>query len=45
VPYAIAVAFHDRCAGLTQFTAFLIADPSVLGLAAKITYRLGPNND
>jgi 2-methylcitrate dehydratase PrpD len=37
-PYCMAVGFFDRRAGFAQFTAARIADPAVLGLAAKVHY-------
>jgi 2-methylcitrate dehydratase PrpD len=43
-PYCMAVGFFDRAAGFEQFTAARIADPAVLGLAAKIRYEIDPAN-
>lgn len=45
VPFGIAVAFHDRAAGLSQYTEARIADPAVLALAAKTGYEIDPEND
>ena len=44
VPYCIAVGFVDGAAGLGQFTEARIADPRILGLAAKISYEIDPTN-
>jgi 2-methylcitrate dehydratase PrpD len=43
-PYCMAVGFFDRAAGFAQFTEARIADPAVLALAAKISYRIDPAN-
>lgn len=43
-PYCMAVGFFDRAAGFAQFTAERVTDPAVLGLAAKISYRIDPAN-
>jgi 2-methylcitrate dehydratase PrpD len=43
-PYCMAVGFFDRAAGFAQFTAERVTDPAVLGLAAKISYRIDPDN-
>ena len=45
VPYCIAVGFVDGAAGFEQFTESRIADPKVLGLAAKISYEIDPANE
>ena len=44
-PYCVAVGFLDGDAGLAQFTDERISDPSVLGLAAKVFYRVDPDNE
>jgi 2-methylcitrate dehydratase PrpD len=44
-PFCMAVGFFDRKAGLTQFTETRIKDPAVLELAAKISYRIDPENE
>jgi 2-methylcitrate dehydratase PrpD len=43
-PYCLAVGFVDRAAGLGQFTEEKIADPRILGLAAKLSYVVDPDN-
>ena len=45
VPFCIAVAAHDRAAGLGQFTQARISDPSVLELACKVGYEIDPDNE
>ena len=45
VPYCIAAGFVDRAAGLGQFSESRIADPRILGLAAKISYEIDPGNE
>ena len=45
VPYCIAAGFVDGAAGLGQFTEARIADPRILGLAAKISYEIDPGNE
>ena len=44
-PYCVAVGFLDGDAGLAQFTDARISDPGVLGLAAKVRYRVDPDNE
>jgi 2-methylcitrate dehydratase PrpD len=44
-PYCMAVGFFDRKAGFEQFTDARIHDPAVLDLAAKICYRIDPDNE
>src|SRR6201991_853975 len=44
-PYCMAVGFFDRKAGFEQFTEARIHDPAVLELAAKIRYRIDPDNE
>ena len=44
-PYCMAVGFVDGDAGLAQFTDAKIADPAVLGFAAKIGYEIDPDNE
>ena len=44
-PYCVAVGFLDGDAGLAQFTDERISDPGVLGLAAKVTYRIDLDNE
>lgn len=43
-PYAMAVAFFDRDAGLRQFTDERVADAAVLELASKVTYEVDPSD-
>jgi 2-methylcitrate dehydratase PrpD len=43
-PFCIAVGFFDGKAGFGQFTDARIADPAVLALCRKITYRIDPEN-
>jgi 2-methylcitrate dehydratase PrpD len=45
VPYCIAAGFVDGAAGLDQFSESRIADPKILGLAAKISYEIDPANE
>jgi 2-methylcitrate dehydratase PrpD len=44
-PYCVAVGFLDGDAGLAQFTEARIGDEAVLGLAAKVRYRVDPDNE
>ena len=44
-PYCVAVGFIDGDAGLAQFTDDRISDEAVLGLAAKVRYRVDPDNE
>lgn len=44
-PFCMAVGFFDRRAGFSQFTEARIHDPAVLELAAKISYRIDPDNE
>ena len=44
-PFCMAVGFLDGRAGFAQFTDDRIHDPAVLGLAAKIRYRIDPANE
>jgi 2-methylcitrate dehydratase PrpD len=44
-PYCMAVGFFDRRAGFAQFTEARIADPAVLGLAARIRYVVNPADE
>jgi 2-methylcitrate dehydratase PrpD len=41
----MAVGFFDRKAGFEQFTEARIRDAQVLALAAKIRYRIDPENE
>jgi len=43
-PYCIAAAFVRGNVGLGDFTDAAVRDPAVLALAAKIRYRIDPNN-
>ena len=45
VPYCIAAGLIDGAAGLEQFSDSRIADPRILGLAAKISYRIDPTDE
>jgi 2-methylcitrate dehydratase PrpD len=44
-PFCMAVGFFDGRAGFSQFTDARIRDPKVLALAAKISYRIDPENE
>jgi len=44
-PFCMAVGFFDGRAGFGQFTEARIRDPQVLGLAAKISYRIDPDDE
>jgi 2-methylcitrate dehydratase PrpD len=44
-PYCMAVGFFDRRAGFGQFTEARVRDEQVLGLAAKISYVIDPDNE
>jgi 2-methylcitrate dehydratase PrpD len=44
-PFCMAVGFFDGRAGFAQFTETRIADPAVLALAAKIRYRVNPDDE
>ncbi|WP_118183086.1 MmgE/PrpD family protein [Paraburkholderia phosphatilytica] len=44
-PFCMAVGFFDRKAGFEQFTEARIHDAQVLALAAKIRYRIDPENE
>jgi 2-methylcitrate dehydratase PrpD len=44
-PFCIAVGFLDRDAGLAQFSEARIHDPAVLELAARIQYRINPDDE
>lgn len=43
-PYAMAVAFFDGDAGLSQFTDVRVRDTDVRELASKITYEVDPED-
>ena len=45
VPFCIAAGLVDGAAGLGQFTEEKINDPDILTLAAKVTYRIDPDNE
>ena len=45
VPFAIAVALVDGAAGLEQFTDAKVRDPDVIALAARIDYRVNPEDE
>ena len=45
VPYGIAVALLDGAAGLEQFSASRVAQQDVRTLAARIGYRIDPDNE
>ena len=45
VPFCIAVAMVDGSAGLEQFADARTRDPRVLDLAARIRYRVDPNDE
>jgi len=44
IPYAIAVGMLHGDAGLTEYDDAVVRDPRVRGLAAKIRYRIDPDN-
>jgi len=44
-PYCMAIGFLDRDAGLGQFTEARVTDRAVLDLAAKIRYKVDPNDE
>jgi 2-methylcitrate dehydratase PrpD len=44
VPYAIAAAFVHGGVGLASFTDEAVRDPRVLAVAAKVRYRIDPDN-
>jgi len=44
VPYAIAVAILRGDAGLGEYDDEIVKDPSIIGLARKVTYVVDPNN-
>jgi len=44
VPYGIALGLVKGSAGLAEFTADMIADPELLTLAAKVRYRINPDD-
>jgi 2-methylcitrate dehydratase PrpD len=43
-PYCIAAAFVRGNVGLSDFSDDAVRDPAVLALAAKVRYRIDPNN-
>jgi 2-methylcitrate dehydratase PrpD len=43
-PYCVAAGFVRGNVGLSDFTDEAVRDPAVLGLAAKVSYRIDPNN-
>jgi 2-methylcitrate dehydratase PrpD len=45
VPYCIAVAYFDGAAGLQQFADERVTDPRVRDLAARIAYRIDPQDE
>jgi 2-methylcitrate dehydratase PrpD len=44
VPYCIAYGLVHGAVGLEAFTGDTVHDPSVLALAAKVSYRIDPGN-
>ena len=44
-PFCMAVAFTDRKAGFAQFAEQRVHDAAVLELAAKIRYRINPDDE
>jgi 2-methylcitrate dehydratase PrpD len=44
-PYCVAVGFIDKKAGLEQFTDERVADGNLRELAAKVSYRVDPDNE
>jgi 2-methylcitrate dehydratase PrpD len=44
IPYAIAVGMLRNNAGLDDYEEHVVHDPLVRSLAAKVTYRIDPNN-
>jgi 2-methylcitrate dehydratase PrpD len=43
-PYCVAAGFVRGNVGLSDFTDAAVKDPTVLALAAKVRYRIDPNN-
>jgi len=43
-PYCVAAAFVRGNVGLSDFSDDAVRDPAVLALAAKVRYRIDPNN-
>jgi 2-methylcitrate dehydratase PrpD len=43
-PFCVAVGLIERAAGLAQFTDSRIHDPAILETAAKIRYRINPDD-
>ena len=44
-PFCMAIGFTDRKAGFAQFTEQRVHDATVLELAAKIRYRINPDDE
>lgn len=44
-PFCVAVGFLTGKAGLSQFSEATIGDPRVLALAAKVSYRIDPDDE
>ncbi|HTJ99664.1 MAG TPA: MmgE/PrpD family protein [Bordetella sp.] len=44
VPYAIAVAIVRGDAGLREYDDIIVKDPTILGLASKVSYVVDPQN-
>lgn len=45
MPFAMAVGFFERDAGLAQFTDAKAREPRILALARKIFYEIDPDNE
>ncbi len=45
MPFCMAVAFYEDDAGLAQFDDAKVTDPKLLTLAARISYRIDPDNE
>ncbi len=45
VPYCVALGLIQGTAGLADFTPERIADPEILGLAARVGYVVDPHNE
>lgn len=44
-PYCVAAGFVHQDAGLAQFTGEAVSDARTLALAAKVSYRIDPNDE
>jgi 2-methylcitrate dehydratase PrpD len=44
-PYCVAIGFLRGAAGLAEFSEECVGDPAVLSLAARVTYRVDPEDE